>query len=181
MDFGWPDHHAPALDKICSICKAMDTWLNADIHNVVVLHNKVSLKSALIHSITGKHGLTAKAKQNEKMFSLNEPPSYFNTSVDSTHRHVHWSSQTTPLSLQLCVYWIDSRGRCVTITIEPNHHTVGRAVSVLLSECLWMCVAQAYLWFGSILVHVNSIWETLDCYTVWKGWRLLKCWWIAVF
>ncbi|XP_066519379.1 tensin-1 isoform X2 [Hoplias malabaricus] len=40
LDFGWPDHHAPALDKICSICKAMDTWLNADAHNVVVLHNK---------------------------------------------------------------------------------------------------------------------------------------------
>jgi len=41
LDFGWPDHHAPALDKICSICKAMDTWMNADSHNVVVLHNKV--------------------------------------------------------------------------------------------------------------------------------------------
>uniref|UniRef100_A0A8C2G6E5 Tensin 1 n=1 Tax=Cyprinus carpio TaxID=7962 RepID=A0A8C2G6E5_CYPCA len=40
LDFGWPDHHAPALDKICSICKAMDTWLNADLNNVVVLHNK---------------------------------------------------------------------------------------------------------------------------------------------
>uniref|UniRef100_A0A8K9XEU1 Tensin 1 n=1 Tax=Oncorhynchus mykiss TaxID=8022 RepID=A0A8K9XEU1_ONCMY len=38
--FGWPDHYAPALDKICSMCKAMDTWLNADQHNVVVLHNK---------------------------------------------------------------------------------------------------------------------------------------------
>ncbi|TRY57817.1 hypothetical protein DNTS_035766, partial [Danionella cerebrum] len=40
LDFGWPDHHAPALDKICSICKAMDTWLNANPQNVVVLHNK---------------------------------------------------------------------------------------------------------------------------------------------
>ncbi|XP_048862115.1 tensin-like isoform X17 [Brienomyrus brachyistius] len=40
LDFGWPDHHAPALDKICTICKAMDTWLKADPHNVVVLHNK---------------------------------------------------------------------------------------------------------------------------------------------
>ncbi|KAM9710005.1 tensin-1 isoform 5-T5 [Menidia menidia] len=40
LDFGWPDHHAPALDKICSICKAMDTWLSADTHNVVVIHNK---------------------------------------------------------------------------------------------------------------------------------------------
>nr|XP_021334712.1 tensin-1 isoform X11 [Danio rerio] len=40
LDFGWPDHHAPALDKICSICKAMDTWMNAGSHNVVVIHNK---------------------------------------------------------------------------------------------------------------------------------------------
>uniref|UniRef100_A0A673BZV6 Tensin 1 n=1 Tax=Sphaeramia orbicularis TaxID=375764 RepID=A0A673BZV6_9TELE len=38
--FGWPDDHAPALDKICSMCKAIDTWLNGDPHNVVVLHNK---------------------------------------------------------------------------------------------------------------------------------------------
>ena len=41
LDFGWPDLHTPALEKICSICKAMDTWLNAAPHNVVVLHNKV--------------------------------------------------------------------------------------------------------------------------------------------
>ncbi|XP_066855122.1 tensin-1 isoform X16 [Anser cygnoides] len=40
LDFGWPDLHTPALEKICSICKAMDTWLNAAGHNVVVLHNK---------------------------------------------------------------------------------------------------------------------------------------------
>ncbi|XP_028277469.1 tensin isoform X5 [Parambassis ranga] len=40
FEFGWPDNHAPALDKICSMCKAIDTWLNADPHNVVVLHNK---------------------------------------------------------------------------------------------------------------------------------------------
>ncbi|KAM9305254.1 tensin-1 [Gastrophryne carolinensis] len=40
LDFGWPDLHAPSLEKVCSICKAMDTWLNADPHNVVVIHNK---------------------------------------------------------------------------------------------------------------------------------------------
>ncbi|XP_069838420.1 tensin-1 isoform X2 [Dendropsophus ebraccatus] len=40
LDFGWPDLHAPALEKVCSICKAIDTWLNADPHNVVVIHNK---------------------------------------------------------------------------------------------------------------------------------------------
>ncbi|CAN9498121.1 unnamed protein product [Ophioblennius macclurei] len=40
FEFGWPDHHAPALDKICSMCKAIDTWLSRDPRNVVVLHNK---------------------------------------------------------------------------------------------------------------------------------------------
>ncbi|XP_054915049.1 tensin-1 isoform X7 [Poeciliopsis prolifica] len=40
LEFGWPDHHAPALDKICSLCKAMDTWLSGDQRNVVLLHNK---------------------------------------------------------------------------------------------------------------------------------------------
>uniref|UniRef100_H3CSD8 Tensin 1 n=1 Tax=Tetraodon nigroviridis TaxID=99883 RepID=H3CSD8_TETNG len=40
LEFGWPDLHAPALDKICSMCKAIDTWLNGDSRNVVVLHNK---------------------------------------------------------------------------------------------------------------------------------------------
>uniref|UniRef100_A0A8C0WBG2 Phosphatase tensin-type domain-containing protein n=1 Tax=Castor canadensis TaxID=51338 RepID=A0A8C0WBG2_CASCN len=40
LEFGWPDLHTPALEKICSVCKAMDTWLSADPHNVVVLHNK---------------------------------------------------------------------------------------------------------------------------------------------
>lgn len=45
LEFGWPDLHTPALEKICSVCKAMDTWLNADPHNVVVLHNKVSVRA----------------------------------------------------------------------------------------------------------------------------------------
>ncbi|XP_069509721.1 tensin-2 isoform X2 [Ambystoma mexicanum] len=39
-DFGWPDLHAPPLDKICSICKSMETWLNSDPQHVVVLHCK---------------------------------------------------------------------------------------------------------------------------------------------
>ncbi|KAJ8376857.1 hypothetical protein SKAU_G00074370 [Synaphobranchus kaupii] len=38
MDMGWPDLHAPPLDKICSICKAMEDWLNANAQHVVVIH-----------------------------------------------------------------------------------------------------------------------------------------------
>ncbi|XP_038551526.1 tensin-2-like isoform X1 [Micropterus salmoides] len=40
QDYGWPDLHAPPLDRICAVCKAMETWLISDPHNVVVLHCK---------------------------------------------------------------------------------------------------------------------------------------------
>ena len=42
QDYGWPDVHAPPLDRICAVCKAMETWLTSDPNNVVVLHCKVS-------------------------------------------------------------------------------------------------------------------------------------------
>ncbi|XP_073705058.1 tensin-3-like [Garra rufa] len=38
LDTGWPDFHAPPLDKICTICKAVENWLNADPLHVVVIH-----------------------------------------------------------------------------------------------------------------------------------------------
>ncbi|KAI2667121.1 Tensin-3 [Labeo rohita] len=38
LDTGWPDFHAPPLDKICTICKAVEDWLNADPLHVVVIH-----------------------------------------------------------------------------------------------------------------------------------------------
>ncbi|XP_072268057.1 tensin-3 [Pyxicephalus adspersus] len=38
MDMGWPELHAPPLDKMCSICKAMESWMNSDPLHVVVIH-----------------------------------------------------------------------------------------------------------------------------------------------
>ncbi|XP_074081940.1 tensin-2 isoform X1 [Macrotis lagotis] len=40
QDFGWPDLHAPPLDKLCSICKAMENWLSSSPQHVVVLYCK---------------------------------------------------------------------------------------------------------------------------------------------
>lgn len=42
MDVGWPDLHAPLLDKVCTICKAMESWLDSDPQHVVVIHCRVS-------------------------------------------------------------------------------------------------------------------------------------------
>ncbi|XP_055962628.1 tensin-3-like [Sorex fumeus] len=38
LDVGWPELHAPPLDKVCSICKAQESWLNSDPQHVVVIH-----------------------------------------------------------------------------------------------------------------------------------------------
>eukprot|EP00118_Oscarella_pearsei_P017975 m.181384 g.181384 ORF g.181384 m.181384 type:complete len:1048 (+) comp39270_c0_seq3:476-3619(+) len=40
LDFGWPDHLAPPLDRLCSICKSIDSWLASDAQHVVVVHCK---------------------------------------------------------------------------------------------------------------------------------------------
>uniref|UniRef100_A0A2I3GRS8 Tensin 3 n=1 Tax=Nomascus leucogenys TaxID=61853 RepID=A0A2I3GRS8_NOMLE len=38
MDVGWPELHAPPLDKMCTICKAQESWLNSNPQRVVVIH-----------------------------------------------------------------------------------------------------------------------------------------------
>ena len=42
LDVGWPELHAPPLDKVCTICKAQESWLNSDPQHVVVIHCRVS-------------------------------------------------------------------------------------------------------------------------------------------
>eukprot|EP00049_Salpingoeca_infusionum_P009864 m.167733 g.167733 ORF g.167733 m.167733 type:complete len:927 (-) comp14467_c0_seq3:247-3027(-) len=40
LDFGWPDHMAPPIERLCSIILSMDSWLSADPENVAVVHCK---------------------------------------------------------------------------------------------------------------------------------------------
>ncbi|XP_078345684.1 tensin-3-like isoform X5 [Oculina patagonica] len=40
LDFGWPDHLAPPLERLCSIIKSIDSWLKSDPNHVVVVHCK---------------------------------------------------------------------------------------------------------------------------------------------
>lgn len=57
QDYGWPDLHAPPLDRICAVCKAMETWLTSDPHNVVVLHCRVGPISASADPVDKKRKL----------------------------------------------------------------------------------------------------------------------------
>ncbi|KAM6039236.1 tensin-2-like [Chlamydotis macqueenii] len=38
QEFGWPDGHAPHLEQLCAVCRALEGWLGAHPHNVAVLH-----------------------------------------------------------------------------------------------------------------------------------------------
>lgn len=40
LEFGWPQHLAPPLERLCSICKSVDSWVNTDPQNIAVLHSK---------------------------------------------------------------------------------------------------------------------------------------------
>ncbi|KAF5289010.1 hypothetical protein FQA39_LY03889 [Lamprigera yunnana] len=37
-DVGWPQKVAPPLERLCSICKEIESWLSADQHRIAVLH-----------------------------------------------------------------------------------------------------------------------------------------------
>ena len=38
VDMGFPDHHAPPLDVLWTICHSMHSWLQSSENNVVVVH-----------------------------------------------------------------------------------------------------------------------------------------------
>ncbi|KAH8041377.1 hypothetical protein HPB51_014658 [Rhipicephalus microplus] len=41
-EFGWPAHLSPPLERLCTICKSLDSWFHADSQNVAILHSKAS-------------------------------------------------------------------------------------------------------------------------------------------
>lgn len=43
LDFGWPDTLAPPLERLCNVCKSIESWLNTRPSNVVLLHCKTGL------------------------------------------------------------------------------------------------------------------------------------------
>ncbi|MEQ2200022.1 hypothetical protein XENOCAPTIV_020086 [Xenoophorus captivus] len=87
LEFGWPDHHAPALDKICSMCKAIDTWLSGDQRNVVLLHNKVCGPRQAQHFL-------------RKCFNLLEP-AFIQLAVKADKRELLVPTVTLSITLQL--------------------------------------------------------------------------------
>ncbi|KAL1496975.1 hypothetical protein ABEB36_008015 [Hypothenemus hampei] len=41
-EVGWPSNLAPPLERLCSVCKEIDSWLSKDCHRIAVLHSRGS-------------------------------------------------------------------------------------------------------------------------------------------
>uniref|UniRef100_A0A8C8R548 Tensin 3 n=1 Tax=Pelusios castaneus TaxID=367368 RepID=A0A8C8R548_9SAUR len=116
MDVGWPDLHAPPLDKICTICKAMESWLNSDPQHVVVIHCRGGKGriGVVISSYMHFTNVSASADQALDRFAMKK---FFDDKVStlmqpSQKRYVHFLSgllsgsvkmNTTPLFLHFVI------------------------------------------------------------------------------
>ncbi|XP_078260428.1 LOW QUALITY PROTEIN: tensin-1-like [Rhinoraja longicauda] len=69
---GWPELHAPPLDKLCRACKTIDTWLHGHPQHVVVLHNRGNSgrTGVLIAAFMHYSNLSASADQALDRFAM---------------------------------------------------------------------------------------------------------------
>ncbi|XP_074054349.1 tensin-3 isoform X5 [Macrotis lagotis] len=116
MDVGWPDLHAPPLDKMCTICKAQENWLNSDPQHVVVIHCRGGKGriGVIISSYMHFTNVSASADQALDRFAMKK---FFDDKVSalmqpSQKRYVHFLSgllsgsvkmNTTPLFLHFVI------------------------------------------------------------------------------
>ena len=46
LEFGWPERRAPSLERLCSLCKSLDSWLTQNDHNLAIIYSKRDLSRA---------------------------------------------------------------------------------------------------------------------------------------
>ena len=83
-EYGWPETLAPPLDKLCSLCKAIDSWTAADPNNVAVLHSCGS---------SDRFGASGHSQPTE--LSHKSPPTHTQP-TELGHICPQWSSVTHP-------------------------------------------------------------------------------------
>uniref|UniRef100_A0A452GUF5 Uncharacterized protein n=1 Tax=Gopherus agassizii TaxID=38772 RepID=A0A452GUF5_9SAUR len=173
MDVGWPDLHAPPLDKMCSICKAMESWLNSDPQHVVVIHCRGGKGriGVVISSYMHFTNVSASADQALDRFAMKK---FFDDKVStlmqpSQKRYVHFLSgllsgsmkmNTTPLFLHFVILHgipsFDAGGVCrpflkIYQAMQPVH-TSGIYVGPENQSRICIAIEPAQLLKGDIML-----------------------------
>ncbi|KAG8199629.1 hypothetical protein JTE90_009463 [Oedothorax gibbosus] len=93
-EFGWPSNLAPPLERLCSICKSIDSWINSDPQNVAVIHSKGDVGRAGIVIAAYMHysNICASADQALDRFAMKQ---FFDDKLadsmqPSQRRYVHY-------------------------------------------------------------------------------------------
>jgi len=95
LDFGWPDTLAPPLERLCNMCKSIESWLNESSKNAVVLHCRTGLSrlGVVIAAYIDYHGVCTRYNSVTSLFtpslvSLEHECSGLNGVVELSYRIV---------------------------------------------------------------------------------------------
>ncbi|XP_042698595.2 tensin-3 isoform X16 [Chrysemys picta bellii] len=174
MDVGWPDLHAPPLDKMCTICKAMESWLNSDPQHVVVIHCRGGKGriGVVISSYMHFTNVSASADQALDRFAMKK---FFDDKVStlmqpSQKRYVHFLSgllsgsvkmNTTPLFLHFVILHgipsFDAGGVCrpflkIYQAMQPVHTSGIYSVGPENQSRICIAIEPAQLLKGDIML-----------------------------
>ncbi|OQV25857.1 Tensin-1 [Hypsibius exemplaris] len=67
MDYGWPGGFAPALERLCAICKQADVWMHTSPRNVLIIHCKGGLGRAALVIASYMHYTSICATSNQAL------------------------------------------------------------------------------------------------------------------
>uniref|UniRef100_A0A8C9XGX4 Tensin 3 n=1 Tax=Sander lucioperca TaxID=283035 RepID=A0A8C9XGX4_SANLU len=179
LDTGWPDMHAPPLDKICTICKAMESWLNADPLHVVVIHCRGGKGriGVVISSFVHFTDVSASADQALDRFAMRK---YYDDKVSalmtpSQKRYV-WILNSL-LSGSMKINASPLFLHCVILHGIPNFDATG-VLSVNICDCfqthfksLLCCFCFSHIGPG----HRDRVCITLEPAQLLKGDIMIKC------
>ncbi|XP_075535965.1 focal adhesion protein tensin isoform X3 [Dermacentor variabilis] len=97
VEFGWPAHLSPPLERLCSICKSLDSWFHADSQNVAILHSKGDKGRVGVVLAAYLHYTSICASDNQALDRLTMRRYYEDKLYSSMHpsqrRYVHYFTE----------------------------------------------------------------------------------------
>uniref|UniRef100_A0A674F397 Tensin 3 n=1 Tax=Salmo trutta TaxID=8032 RepID=A0A674F397_SALTR len=173
LDTGWPDLHAPPLDKICTICKAMEGWLNADPLHVVVIHCRggKSRIGVVISSFVHFTDISASADQALDRFAMRK---YYDDKVSalmtpSQKRYVWILNSLLSGSMKMNASPLFLH--CIILHRIPNFNTAGVIGHRMFSLIGCLSLLSSHIGPG----HRDRICISLEPAQLLKGDIMVKC------
>ncbi|KAK0425283.1 hypothetical protein QR680_009120 [Steinernema hermaphroditum] len=164
VELGWPERLAPPLDRLCSICKHIETFLQAAPEHVLVLHCKGGRSRAAIVVAAYMHYTSICSSEDsvadrfsmqmfaEKFLRADGQPShrryvtYFSNLLSGTTR-----VNQTPIFLSQCSFQ-RLGGRAVTLKIYERMKPVFSSGLVVLEESTRFALEAPLSLRGDVLV-----------------------------